>query len=125
MLDGNVYLPSLAAAAQRQARSTPGVGGPVVVGISYPTDELKTCMARRTLDLKLRRPSRPAWPGDDISPEHFGDADAFLEGVVSEVLLPVPQRVAIDAARTALWGHSIADLCVLHAMLTRPSAFRT
>ena len=125
VLDGNVYLPALAAAARMMARAVPGVGEPVVVGISYPTDDLRTCMARRTLDLTPRQPTRPAWPGDDIAPEHFGEADAFLEGIVAEVMPRVAQRVRIDTQRTALWGHSFAGLFVLHALMKRPDAFTT
>jgi predicted alpha/beta superfamily hydrolase len=95
----------------------------VVVGIGYPVDGPYD-LARRTLD--YTPPADPALLGerpDGGAWSETGGADAFLDVLEGEVMPLVAGLAPVDAARPALFGHSLGGLCALHALLTRPTAF--
>jgi len=52
-----------------------------------------------------------------------GGLDAFLDVVDREVKPRVAALAPVDASRTALFGHSLGGLAVLHALFTRPESF--
>ena len=116
VLDAQTTFATAVAAARLQAGrpAATGVGPGVVLGLGHPGDKAAQTAARRR----------------DYTPPPFdaaggtGGADAFLD-LLDTVVLPAVERVvAIDRERVALFGHSIAALLPLHALLTRPQRFR-
>jgi len=65
----------------------------------------------------------PAWTG--LTPQDVGGLDTFLKVIETEIKPRVAQRVAVNAADAALFGHSIGGLAVLRALFTEPEAFRS
>jgi predicted alpha/beta superfamily hydrolase len=124
-LDGNAVFASMVEALRIQGArgAATGVAPGVIVGIGTssagPFDR-----ARRTLD--YTPPADPALLGerpDGGAWSETGGADAFLDVLEGEVMPLVAGLAPVDAARQALFGHSLGGLCALHAVLTRPGAF--
>lgn len=116
LLDGNaVFLTAVEAllVQQRRAQAT-GVHPMAIVAVGYPTAE-PFDQARRARDYT------PALPG---APEGSGGADAFLDRLLGGIAASVAERIPVNPARAALFGHSYGGLFALHAFLTRPGAFR-
>lgn len=131
VLDGDLNFGAVAAAARLRAQF--GELEPaVVVGVGYPEAEhgLDACLRRRTRDLTptaggpaMRDSIVRQLGGLDI--DAFGGADGFLDMIVQEIAPRIAEAVPVAAGRTALFGHSLGGLCVVHALLTRPNAFQT
>ncbi|WP_347265569.1 alpha/beta hydrolase [Roseococcus pinisoli] len=116
LLDGNaVFLTAVEAllVQQRRAQAT-GVHPMAIVAVGYPTAQ-PFDTARRARDYT------PAFPG---APEGSGGADAFLDQLLGGIAASVAERMPVNPARAALFGHSYGGLFALHAFLTRPGAFR-
>jgi len=94
----------------------------VVAGIGYRTDGPYD-LVRRTFDL-TPPPGRDI-PGTEGRPDaRTGGADELLD-FIEGTIKPLAARAApIDPSRHALLGHSFGGLCALHALFTRPEAFR-
>ena len=110
-LDGELVLDALHALPSCPVR---------VVAISHLTDrkpgrafDYTPPLAHRSV---LHDPRVPAW--------RAGGADAFLDLVIDAVQPAVAAAYAVDPARQVLYGHSYGGLFVLHALSTRPHAFR-
>jgi predicted alpha/beta superfamily hydrolase len=94
----------------------------VVAGIGYRTDEPYD-LARRSFDL-TPPPGRDMPAAEGRPGARTGGADELLD-FIEEVVKPLAARAApIDPSRHALLGHSFGGLFTLHALFTRPSAFR-
>lgn len=146
VLDAHWYF---ASAVEAMRRTAPGVA---VVGIGYPDDEkyIRSVIARhqplpvwaqeetpfmaavgfeRLYDLSLpatpeilaREFSQPA----QISSSDVGGLDAFLQVLESEIKPRVAAVVPVDPANQAIFGHSLGGLAVVHALLAKPTSFRT
>jgi predicted alpha/beta superfamily hydrolase len=125
LLDGNAVFASMVEALRIQGArgAATGVAPGVVVGLGYRVDGPYD-RARRTLDytpqadpaLLGERPDGGAW-------SETGGADRFLDVLEGELMPLVAGLAPVDAARQALFGHSLGGLCALHALLTRPVAF--
>ena len=121
VLDGNVCAPLFAAAV-----TCLGLGDeiypPLVVGIGYPEQELGVWATRRRLDFTPGTPELDLLaPGPTPA---FGGLESFLDAIVFDVAKIVREHWAVDASRSALFGHSHGGLAVLHALFTRPAMFR-
>lgn len=121
VLDGNVCAPLFAAAATCLALGDE-IDPPLVVGIGYPEQDLGVWAKRRRLDFT---------PGpaelDLLAPgpaPAFGGLESFLDAIAFDVAKVVRSRWNVDAARSALFGHSHGGLATLHALFTRPTLFR-
>ncbi|RKN84830.1 alpha/beta hydrolase [Paenibacillus ginsengarvi] len=66
----------------------------------------------------------PARPDGSPWPKH-GGADAFLRFIEQELKPVIEREYPVDRSKTALFGHSLGGLFVLHTLFTKPSAFRT
>jgi predicted alpha/beta superfamily hydrolase len=94
----------------------------VVAGIGYRTDAPYD-FVRRSHDL-TPPPGQDIAAADGRPAMRTGGADALLD-FIEDVVKPLAARSApIDPSRHALLGHSFGGLFVLHALFTRPGAFR-
>jgi predicted alpha/beta superfamily hydrolase len=94
----------------------------VVAGIGYRTASPYD-LGRRSFDL-TPPPGRDIAAAEGRPAMRTGGADALLD-FIEEVVKPMAAGAApIDAGRHALLGHSFGGLFALHALFTRPEAFR-
>jgi len=94
----------------------------VVAGIGYRIDKPYD-LARRSFDL-TPPPGRDIPAAEGRPGARTGGADELLD-FIEEVVKPLAARSApIDPSRHALLGHSFGGLFALHALFTRPGAFR-
>lgn len=110
MLDGNAAFDALTPA---HLAAAPGLA---LAGIGYDT-ELRFDVLARSLDYTPAE--MPLAPNG----RKTGGADAFLALLAGELRRQVETALPADPSRRALWGHSLAGMCTLHALLTRPGAF--
>jgi ferri-bacillibactin esterase len=97
----------------------------VIVGVAYDCD-IVTATRLRTRDFTL-----PA--AADMYPElapligtDYGGADAFLRFLEGELIPTVRQRAPESSAtKRVIFGHSLAGLLVVHALLEQPTSFTT
>ncbi len=80
----------------------------VVLGIGYPTDAPHD-VVRRVADFTTRT----------------GGVSALQEFIEQDVRPGIEERLPIDPARRAMFGHSLGGLFVLQAMFSRTTGFRT
>ncbi|WP_187395141.1 alpha/beta hydrolase [Pigmentiphaga aceris] len=125
LLDGNAYFVSAASTMRGQSSfaSMSRVQPVMVVGVGYPGEYLLNG-ERRSFDFL------PVANGSDSAQfaalrAKPGGADAFLSFLVDELRPALARRYAIDPARQSLSGHSLGGYFTLHALLSRPDAFRS
>lgn len=128
VLDGNSVFGTLADLVRRAEQGGAAAGDPaLIVAVGYPVDAAYD-IARRSYDYTPpatltepeRRPDGTPYP----RPPH-GGADVFLDFLLHELQPAIARDFPVDASRRALLGHSYGGLLVLHALFTRPQAFRT
>ncbi|WP_394561483.1 alpha/beta hydrolase [Aquipseudomonas alcaligenes] len=115
MLDGNAAIGVLdAALLQRLAEGS----APLLVALGYQTP-LRIERQARVFDYT---PPRDGQVGlaDAFTGEATGGADIFLDLFEQGLRPQVARRVAFDAKRQTLWGHSYGGLLVLRALFSRP-----
>lgn len=128
VLDGDAYFGSFAAAARLRNALGHEIGPAVIVGIGYPTDALPAVIAGRSLDLTpspastAQKARDRATFGAELA---YGDADAFLRVVQTEVKPRIAAALPVDPQRDVLFGHSLGGLFGLHVLLTQPQDFHT
>jgi predicted alpha/beta superfamily hydrolase len=124
MLDGALTFGTAVESAS--LRTTLGQLQPaVIVGVGYDAD-LLTMVRLRTKDL-----TSPTADGKhrDLAPligTEYGGAEGFLNFIIDE-LVPTIRMRAPEASptRIALFGHSLAGLFTIYALMKRPDAFET
>ncbi len=120
VLDGLGYH-GLATDAVRNLGTLGGEFTPaLVVSVTYPTDDMAVCLARRFQDFTATPPA----PGPLAQVLH-GGIEPFLDMLQAQALPFVAGRFAIDRERMALVGHSMGGVAVLHALFTRPAMFQS
>ncbi|MET3660900.1 alpha/beta hydrolase [Aquamicrobium ahrensii] len=110
MLDGNAAFDALTPA---HLEAAPGLA---LAGVGYETD-LRFDVIARSFDYTPAE--TPLSPGG----RKTGGADAFLHLLTGELRRKIETALPVDPSRRTLWGHSLAGMCALHALLTRPGAF--
>lgn len=129
VIDGNLHFHAAFDTLRLQSRWQ--VKKAVLVGIGYQTDDQGKQLDVRNYDLML--PITPA-EADAMVAKGFprnaldvkaGGMDAYLDTIEREVKPRIAALTKIDASNQTLWGHSLGGLTVLHALFTRPNAFRT
>lgn len=146
VLDGHWYFASAVEAVRGNAPEV------VVVGISYPSDEMYVESV-----LERHRPL-PTWLVDQLGPwtaaslertydfslpasdealaasclpefvpssRNVGGLDDFLKTLETEVKPRVGAMASIDKSNQAIFGHSLGGLAALHSLFVEPSAYRT
>ena len=116
MLDGNAAFDAL---TPETLALVPGL---VLVGIGYDT-ELRFDRESRSLDYTPAAQGEPPRPDPQRPDRMIGGAGAFLERLQLDLVAQAETGLPIDPARRTLWGHSLAGMCVLFALLTRPGMF--
>jgi predicted alpha/beta superfamily hydrolase len=118
VLDANAIFGTVVEAVRMRSRrpDATNVAPAIVVGIGYDTDGPYE-RARRSFDYT---PTSAAATSDSES----GGAAAFLAFIEEDVKPAIARDFAVDTARHAIYGHSLAGYFVLHALFTRPQAFR-
>jgi len=126
LLDANAVFGTMVEAVRVQARrpEKTGVVPAVIVGIGYRSDEPFVPARYYDFTLPVCVSELPPSPDGTAWPEH-GGAEAFLNFIEEELKPKVERKFKIDSARQTIFGHSLGGLFVLHALFTRPGAFRT
>lgn len=133
VLDGDMTF-GAASVIARSLQIGPGALPPVLlVGIGYARDrpdqpapmalrhrDLTPTIDQRYLTMARSAPGPMALP-PDILP---GGADDFLDFLEDELMPFIASRYLVDASDQALIGVSLGGLLTLHALFTRPEAFR-
>jgi predicted alpha/beta superfamily hydrolase len=133
VLDGDMTF-GAASVIARALQMGPGAIRPVlVVGVGYVRDrpDQPAAMALRhrdltpSIDQRYLTMARSA-PGPAALPPSVlpGGADDFLDFLEDELKPFIAERYCVDREDAALVGVSLGGLLVLHALFTRPDAFR-
>ncbi|GEB54246.1 MULTISPECIES: alpha/beta hydrolase [Streptomyces] len=98
------------------------------VGVGYPLDADPSFAVRRNRDLTPSvwpefEPVTPALAGTPVS-LGTGGADAYLAFLDEELKPALAEAFPLDPDDATLTGQSFGGLFVVHALLTRPTAFR-
>jgi predicted alpha/beta superfamily hydrolase len=105
----------------RYARRRPGDESPLGI---RDISSANNIMRFRDYTLPVSPAHRaPVWTG--LTPDNVGGVDDFLRVIEAEIKPKVAALVPVNVENQALFGHSIAGLAVLRALLTEPNAFRT
>lgn len=125
-LDGNAVFATMAEAMRVQSHrpEKSGVVPLVVVGIGYPSETAFDQARHYDFTLPVPLSELPAAPAGRAWPPQ-GGAEDFLRFIEAELKPEIGRRLPIDESRQALFGHSLGGFLVLHAMFTKPLAFRT
>lgn len=97
----------------------------VIVGVTYDSDII-TATRLRTRDFTLPAPA-DGYP--ELAPligTEYGGAEAFLRFLERELIPTIQQRAPeASATKRVIFGHSLAGLLVVYALLERPNSFTT
>ncbi len=144
LLDGNRYFAS-ACEAVRWNFNAPDV---LVVGIGYPEtpDFAAASLAERgpiseaeaslppivaaigrerRYDLTLPVPPGHSFPNIPSDPSASGGIDGFITTIERDIMPLVATLAPLDMTSSAIFGHSLGGLAVLHTLFTRPSLFKS
>lgn len=126
VLDGNVAFP-IAMVAGLFAE-VEGRGNALIVGIGYPSDDLKKLTIMRNRDLTPTQPPGKIqqFAGYPIMTEaDFGGSERFYSFLVDELRPKLAGLYPTDKSNQTLAGHSLGGLFVLNVLFGHPDAFRS
>jgi hypothetical protein len=118
------------AADQMWARQYVDLQPALVVGLSYPSNEIQDWVKLRTWDLTPEKPNAEFLPvfktWSRLVP--FTEADAgggelFYRFITEELRPKLASTMPIDLGNQALYGHSLGGLFTFHVLLNHPQAF--
>lgn len=125
VLDGDGYFGLATDATRNRGSIGREIAPAVVVGISYPDEDPTAWHRRRALEFTPSLPGPGEWPDPESTADGFGGLETFLDFLDREAKPAVAALGPVNLAATALFGHSLGGLAVVHALLTRPDSFRT
>ena len=115
VLDGDAFFSTAIEIARMRewGRLSPSI----IIGVTYPSRSFYDG-PRRTYDFT------PPGAGDpDFDASELGGANQFLGFLTNELKPWVPAHYSVDPGRQIIFGHSLAGMFVLHAMVTAPRSF--
>jgi predicted alpha/beta superfamily hydrolase len=128
--DGNGFFNLVA--DQMRVREYSDLQAAVIVGLSYPTDELFEVVRLRMRDLLFEAPSPEFMPTFEqwaqacgATVDDAGGAEAFYRFIVDELRPILADRLPIDPGHQVLVGHSLGGLFALFVLFKHPEAFHT
>ncbi|MFU0504822.1 alpha/beta hydrolase [Pseudaminobacter sp. NGMCC 1.201702] len=116
MLDGNAAFDALT------AEHLATVTDLALIGIGYNTP-FRFDPQARSLDYTPAPAGEGPTPDPNRPERMIGGADIFLDLLCGELQSAAEYGLAVNPNRRAIWGHSMAGLCVIYALLKRPAAF--
>ncbi|WP_339275236.1 alpha/beta hydrolase-fold protein [Paenibacillus sp. FSL W8-0426] len=124
LLDANSVFGTMVEAVRIQGRRPEKTGAlpAIVVGIGYET--AGPFSPHRYYDFTPQATTAYTHKSDGTPIPEQGGADAFLDFIEQELKPDIEQQYRIDRNRQAIFGHSLGGLFVIHALFTRPGAFR-
>ncbi len=126
LLDGNVAFP-IAMVAGLFAE-VEGRGNGLIVGVGYPSDDLKKLTILRNRDLTPTQPpgqiqQYPGYP--TMTKADFGGSELFYSFLVEELRPKLAALYPTDEFDQTLAGHSLGGLFTLNVLFRHPEAFRS
>lgn len=116
MLDGNAAFdaltPDLLASAPNLA----------LVGVGYDT-ALRFDRIQRSLDYTPPRGPHDPQPDPQRPERQIGGAALFADRLIGDIVPAAETALPFKVGTRSIWGHSLAGMCVLHTLLTRPGSF--
>lgn len=116
MLDGNAAFDAL---TPEMLSLVPRLA---LVGIGYDTP-LRFDRAARSLDYTPPRNENDPQPDPQRPERMVGGASLFVERLMTELMPQAEAELPVEVSSRAIWGHSLAGMCVLHTLFTRPGHF--
>lgn len=126
LLDANAVFGTAVEAVSVQSRRADktGVVPSIVVGISYPSEELFPSERHYDFTLDSDPLKLPAHPEGKTWPPQ-GGARRFLAFLEHRLKPEIARGYPINPAKQTLIGHSLGGLFTLYALFASPGAFRT
>lgn len=124
--DGNVAFP-IATIAGLFAE-VEGRGQALVVGVGYPSNDLKALTIMRNRDLTPTQPPGgiQQYPGYPVmTPADFGGSELYYRFLMEELRPQLARMYSTDAGNHSLAGHSLGGLFTLGVLFHHPQAFRS
>jgi hypothetical protein len=115
-LDGNAVFDLLTADLLAE------VPGLAIAGIGHDTP-LRFDPAMRSLDYTPASDGRGVRPDPGRPDRMIGGADDMLDRLCGPLRAEIEAELPVDAGRRTIFGHSLAGLFVVYALLMRPEAF--
>jgi len=115
VLDGDAFFATAIEIARMRewGRLSPSI----IVGVAYPSRSFYDG-PRRTYDF-----TPPGEVDPDFVASELGGANQFLGFLTNELKPWVAAHYRVDPSRQIIFGHSLAGMFVLHAMVTAPRSF--
>ncbi|BCW88309.1 Ferri-bacillibactin esterase BesA [Alphaproteobacteria bacterium SO-S41] len=123
VLDGNANFGTASEAMRNQSLVNPAIEAALVVAIGYQAKSITEVLHRRYRDLTTAAPPERMAPGDPYIGAANGGMNDFLRVLLEEVRPIIAARYPVNAARWALFGHSLGGLTSVRMMLAQPDAF--
>jgi len=99
----------------------------LVVGVSYPGDDMWSAFRHRNRDLTPPTPLsriRPQPGQPPVKAENYGGSDEFRRFLVEELRPAIAAAYPVDPDDQTLYGHSLGGLFALTVLFDHPQAFR-
>jgi predicted alpha/beta superfamily hydrolase len=122
--DGNMVFPIMATVDGTFALTG---NAAIAVCVGYPTDDVMQLFTLRYRDLTpptpfAGLPQRPGLPAPKL--EDYGGSEEFLRFLTDELRPFIANMYPVDLNQQTLYGHSVAGMFTLYALLNRPDSFR-
>ncbi len=123
--DANIAFPIATMAGLLAEASGPS---PLIIGVGYPLDDIKTLTIMRNRDLTPTQPpgTIQQYPGyTTMTPADFAGSELFYRFLTEELRPALAKRYPLDLSRQTLAGHSLGGMFVLTVLLRHPAAYRS